>query len=424
MALDSGPKEILQLLQKTWSSTRVQQLQFLGAQAKALGSQLYLVGGVVRDLFLAQPSQDWDLAIDGDVEPFLNALQSVGFQLDKRSVFGTASLQSAEGLRWDLARCRGEHYSQPGALPEVFPADIHADLLRRDFRCNAMALQLTPESFAQLLDPFAGREDLRMGILEVLHPRSFQDDPTRILRGLRFARRFAFSLGPQAQQQLQRLLNSNGFASLSGTRLFRELRLLLELADLPSNLRSFCDWGLGALLPPLHSPPPELWPALQRLENAFAQYQKTSGDTVDRPAAALLLLAAFSPPALREQHWQHWQWQPDKHWLHDLAALPAHLPGLELAVQARYWQSWTPAGILCALVLHDEPDLTTSAWHYLQVQRWQKAPVDGRDLQDWGISPGPQLGALLLRLQDATWNGAFDDKDGALRWLKQENLLP
>ncbi|XTI73345.1 CCA tRNA nucleotidyltransferase [Acidithiobacillus sp. AC3] len=424
MVLDSDHGELLQRLQNFWPATRLQQLRFLGAQAHTLGSRLYLVGGVVRDLFLGRASQDWDLAIDGPLEPLLAVLQDLGFQLDKRSRFATASLTSPEGLRWDLARCRGERYPQPAALPEVFPADIYTDLQRRDFRCNAIALQLAPDTFAEILDPFHGCADLRSSTLEVLHSRSFQDDPTRILRGLRFARRFGFSLGPQARQQLHEVLAANGFAHLSGTRLFRELSLLLQLPDLPGNLRTFCDWGLGPLLPPLASAPAAIWLALQRLEQSLAAYQRQFQDNIDRPATALLLLAYFTATELRTRHWQYWQWTPDRAWLHDLAALPARLPGPTPAMQARYWQSWTPAGILCALALREDPELSRSAWHYLQVQRWQKVPVDGRDLQKWGIPAGPQLGDLLARLQDATWNGAFEDKDGALRWLKQEKLLP
>ncbi|WP_308388983.1 CCA tRNA nucleotidyltransferase [Acidithiobacillus sp. AMEEHan] len=424
MVLDSDHGELLQRIQDFWPAARVQQLRFLGAKVQALGSRLYLVGGVVRDLFLARPSQDWDLAIDGPLEPFLDVLQDLGFRLDKRSRFDTATLVGPEGLRWDLARCRGERYPQPAALPEVFPADIHTDLQRRDFRCNAIALQLTPDAFAEVLDPFCGREDLRAGILEVLHPRSFQDDPTRILRGLRFAKRFGFSLGPQSRQQLREVLETHVFVHLGGARLFRELSLLLQLPGLPGNLQTLRDWGLGPLLPPLASAPTEIWPALERLEQSLDKYQQQFQDTPDRPATALLLLAHFTSEEVRRQHWQHWQWHADRAWLHDLAALPARLPGPTPAMQARYWQSWTPAGILCALALQEDPGLNRSAWHYLQVQRWQRVPVDGRDLQNWGIPAGPRLGDLLARLQDAAWNGAFEDKDGALRWLKQEKLLP
>ncbi|WP_348550516.1 CCA tRNA nucleotidyltransferase [Acidithiobacillus sp.] len=424
MTCSVGKKDILQRIETVWPLSRIQSLQVLGEQAAAQGAELYLVGGVVRDLFLARPSEDWDLALDGDLELFLDTLERLGYRLRKRSLFGTASLVDAEGLRWDLAHCRGERYARPGALPEVFPADIHSDLYRRDFRCNAMALALSPESFGTLLDPFGGLHDIDWGILEVLHATSFQDDPTRVLRGLRFSLRFNFSLGTDAKKQLQVLLAADGFANVSGTRLFREIQMLLALPNLAFNLQQMAGWGLATLLPPLQNPPGDLWPALQRLEAALEQYQQAFSESLPQPEAVLLLLAALSPPPLREERWQYWQWRGDKHWQRDLASLPARLPGPDTAAQARYWQKWAPAGILCALALQEEPELTASAWQYLRRWRWQKVPVDGQDLLAWGIAPGPELGSLLTTLQNAVWNGAFDDKDGARRWLKQQNLLP
>ncbi|WP_312261448.1 CCA tRNA nucleotidyltransferase [Candidatus Igneacidithiobacillus taiwanensis] len=427
MTFDRHLAGIEERIEHLWPAARLARLQRLGRLAADAGAALYLVGGVPRDLFLNRPSNDWDLTLVGDFEGFLQRLLEQGFRVEKRSAFATATLRDPENLPWELALCRAERYPRPGALPEISPAPaIDIDLRRRDFRCNAMALSLRPEDFLRLVDPFHGRDDIHAGILEILHPESFRDDPTRLLRGLRFSLRFGFRLGPLAQAQRQGLLAADGFATLSGTRLFRELWLLLQLPDLAASVSALRAWGLAALLPGAHLPTEFVVAKLRRLAAVMQQFrQNLPEEPPEQPAVALLLLSALGTAAERATHWQRWQWRGVADWQRALDALPAKLPPQsDAASHARYWQDWSVAGILCALALQDDPELQRSAWQYLQVQRRQKTPVDGRDLQAWGVAPGPGLGALLARVQDATWNGVITNKDEAWRWLKEQNLLP
>jgi tRNA nucleotidyltransferase (CCA-adding enzyme) len=127
----------------------------------------YLVGGAVRDLLLAIEGVDLDLAIEGDLEALADA---PGFEIEREGLFLTGRLELGE-LKIDVARTRAESYPHPGALPEVRPAPIADDLARRDFTVNAMAIPLAGD--AELLDPHKGVDDLRAGVLRVLHDRSF-----------------------------------------------------------------------------------------------------------------------------------------------------------------------------------------------------------------------------------------------------------
>ncbi|MCA9848352.1 MAG: CCA tRNA nucleotidyltransferase, partial [Dehalococcoidia bacterium] len=186
--------------------------------ARALDVGLWLVGGGVRDLAVRRPLHDVDLAFAGDPSAFVDAVAArcPEVTVERTDRFGTATIASDEA-RLDLARLRTERYVVPGALPEVRAAkSIEADLARRDFSVNAIALELVPE-VDRLIDPYGGIEDLGAGRLRVLHDRSFIDDATRLWRGARTAA--LFDLEPDAATA--RLIDEGlrWTEEISGTRL-------------------------------------------------------------------------------------------------------------------------------------------------------------------------------------------------------------
>ena len=138
--------------------------------------------------------QDLDLVVErGSAEALGRALQDVlGGRLVSHADFGTSTLELESGLLVDIAGAREEFYVHPGALPQVSPGTLRKDLARRDFTVNALALRLVPEP-AALIDPYDGVKDLEARVLRALHPLSFVEDPTRILRGARLGGRLGFS---------------------------------------------------------------------------------------------------------------------------------------------------------------------------------------------------------------------------------------
>src|SRR4051812_43933303 len=160
----------------------------LAAVAGAPG--VHVVGGAVRDALRGQVPRELDLVVEGDALAVARrAAARVGGTLTVHERFGTATVR-AEGYDFDLAGARRESYPRPGALPEVeLGARIADDLARRDFSVNAMAVGLADGAFTEW--PGA-RADLDARLLRVLHERSFIDDPTRMLRLLRYAARLGF----------------------------------------------------------------------------------------------------------------------------------------------------------------------------------------------------------------------------------------
>jgi tRNA nucleotidyltransferase (CCA-adding enzyme) len=183
---------------------------------------VHVVGGAVRDVLLGRLPHELDVVVEGDaVAVARRAARRLGGRLTVHERFGTATVAS-DGFAFDLAGARRERYARPGALPDVeLGATLREDLARRDFTINAMAVRLDDGA----LTAWEGaREDLAGGVLRVLHPRSFVDDPTRILRLARYAARLGFE--PDAETDA--LIDPALFKTVTGDRLGRELRMLLE----------------------------------------------------------------------------------------------------------------------------------------------------------------------------------------------------
>jgi tRNA nucleotidyltransferase (CCA-adding enzyme) len=199
------------------------------------GKPVYLVGGAVRDLLLGHGRTDIDLVVEGEAVALATRL---GGEVVEHERFATAKVR-LDSHEVDIATARAESYPHPGALPEVEPtAGIAADLARRDFTINAMAIPLRRDP--ELIDPHRGREDLEAGLLRTLHPHSFEDDPTRALRAARYAARLGFEL----ELDTAELLRQTDLSTVSVERRDAEL---LRLAGETEAVRGFAllaEWGL------------------------------------------------------------------------------------------------------------------------------------------------------------------------------------
>ncbi|MBM3255763.1 MAG: CCA tRNA nucleotidyltransferase, partial [Candidatus Omnitrophica bacterium] len=155
----------------------------------------YLVGGFVRDLMLGEKNLDLDIVVEGDGIRFAEELAAaLGAGLIRHVRFGTATILIGVDSKIDIATSRREHYPKPAALPLVQKGGLKDDLARRDFSINAMAISINKTSFGELIDFFGGPADLSRKKIRVLHSRSFIDDPTRVLRAVRFEQRYAFGI--------------------------------------------------------------------------------------------------------------------------------------------------------------------------------------------------------------------------------------
>ena len=214
------------------------QLEVLDAAitvAESRRTPIYIVGGAVRDLLSGGFSGDLDLVTEGDgVEIARGIAVTLGARFSAHKRFGTATVSLGDS-HVDFASARQESYSAPAVLPSVGPGTLEQDLARRDFSVNAMAVSLWPNQGIELIDPFNGRSDLDSNTLEVLHPKSFIDDPTRILRAIRLESKSALRLSSRAVELAREALQQGVFDLLSGDRLRSEFE---QLFDTPSDIRA------------------------------------------------------------------------------------------------------------------------------------------------------------------------------------------
>ena len=194
------------------------------------GEGTYLVGGFVRDLLLKRPSLDIDIVIEGDAIRVANAIcDRWNGTLEVHPQFGTATVtpENVSLPKVDFVTARRETYQDAGTLPIVQSGTITDDLHRRDFSINALAMRLDTSAFGAIVDKTGGLEDLKSGIVRVLHKQSFIDDPTRIFRAARYAGRYGFRIAETDTILIQEALPV--LARLSGERIRNEIdRLLLE----------------------------------------------------------------------------------------------------------------------------------------------------------------------------------------------------
>lgn len=397
-------------------------LALAAAQADVCGARVWLVGGVVRDLLLgAPPSRDIDLAVEGEVGALAAGLAAAtgGRVTAAHAAFGTATVVAPGGpgrgpLVVDLARTRRERYPRPAALPEVTPAPIEDDLIRRDFSVNAMALGLglvggllTP---GPLLDPFGGRADLEAGLLRLLHGDSLRDDPTRLLRGARLAARLGLALEPGSRAQLDLALAASYPGMLTPERVLGELCLALEEPRPDLVLRVADGWGVT----------PHLLPGVRHSRALAERCARLAADGAgDSLVWAGLLLYDVDEMGLAAIMARYPLPSEAAAPLRQLAPLRALAPALaRRAPNSAIDRMLRPYGVAALRVLHyAEPAAAETIAHYLSALRPARAPLDGNDLRRLGVAPGPELGRLLEELRAATLDGLVGSRAEAEAWL-------
>ncbi|MDX1379252.1 MAG: hypothetical protein R3307_10405, partial [Anaerolineales bacterium] len=232
------------LLEKSLDASRLELLHLLAHHASMLQMPLYLVGGVVRDLLLDYPVREFDIVVEGDSAVFAEYIvKKIGGRVLVHTKFKTATWtinestlkrlnfpvfqQTDLSLFFDLVSARSETYASPGALPTVKHSTIDDDMRRRDFTINAMAMRLDGDHFGKLVDVFDGKSDLERGVISVLHPKSFIDDPTRMFRAVRYAERYGFEIEPETMEKFNDDAKAV-LANLSGERLRHEIDLIFD----------------------------------------------------------------------------------------------------------------------------------------------------------------------------------------------------
>ncbi len=372
-----------------------------GAYAAQQGEELYLVGGVVRDLFLERRNLDLDLAVEGYAIRMAEHLAAeTNAKLTVHQRFGTAKLKY-DNFTLDLATVRSEKYPFPGSLPVVERGTILDDLARRDFTINAMAVRLTTGHFGELIDPHNGEHDIRSRLIRVLHPGSFIDDATRIFRALRYEQRLEFTLATETMGLLERDLDM--LKTISGTRLRHEIEAVLS-EEYPERflLRAAELNVLQKINPALRGDASvRSWYAQSRsfpkrdsrmnLNLCLLVYslaEKEVNDFISR--------LNFSNRAAKIMR-QTIALKNRVHYLDSEERKPSEI--------YRFLRGFSPPAVEANLFASASASIQRNIRDYLVSLRYVHAFLSGDDLQNMGISAGPEMGRMLELLRDARLNG-------------------
>lgn len=392
--------------------------------AERTGTRIYLVGGIVRDLLLfpeRDDRYDLDLVVEGDAIGFAQGFVATGgkwrdvIEVTAHTAFGTATITLEEGSHLDFATAREERYPEPAQLPVVEPSTLQADLARRDFTINAMAVQLAPGSDDRVIDPYGGADDLDRGVLRVLHPSSFRDDPTRLFRLARFGSRLNFSPDDQTSLLIPEALQY--LRLLTPERVRHELDTILKEEHPEHALTTLNQWEVLKSCKQLTFSEQDG----QRFGNArilfesvltgfdesgfdlkscyWAVWAMTNRDRLSalglsrRVAQAVQGSEQIEPVYARFRAWSG-------------SGTPIRVSQI-VAEFDRLAEGFHPAVLIALAVSDDAETFGVREWvvRWFTVWRYIKPTLNGTDLIRFGLKPGPRFGRLLTDLRGALLDG-------------------
>ena len=438
-----GRKNLAERLSSTLPPAQLALLEQIAKAANTLHFPVYIVGGFVRDLLLDLPGLDLDIVVEGDAIALANQLNhDFGGRVVAHHRFGTAKWQikeihahllrkfdlppDVEGLpdALDLITARTEFYDHPTALPTVERSSIKLDLHRRDFTINTLALRLDGRHYGDLYDYWGGLGDLDNHLVRVLHSLSFIDDPTRMLRAVRFEQRFDFEIEARTRELMSQAHDL--LRQVTGERLRHEFDLIfiepraaammerLENLDLLQAIHPALSWDTErtTIFDLLTRPPESIWPLPDKIGGLPLRcglgYLAWLGRYPVEMLDAIGDTLRFSHPLLSVL----------KHHSRLIRELPTLAQARPSEITVRLDD--VPLIAIYALAAAADP---VSEYPALAayITHWQKIQplTNGLVLRQLGLPPGPTYRSVLSRLRAAWLDGEIHTPEEEQKLLDQ-----
>jgi tRNA nucleotidyltransferase (CCA-adding enzyme) len=426
---DHQPRSVRGFLEERIPAPVRVALRAVGDVADESGFPVYLVGGIVRDLFLRVANLDVDIVVEGDGITFAGMLvKKLGGRMKTHQKFGTAIVVFPSGIKLDIATARLEFYDSPAALPTIELSSIKKDLYRRDFTINTMAVRLNRKRFGELIDFFGGLKDIKEKNIRVLHNLSFVEDPTRVFRAIRFEQRFDFQISKHTQHLIKSAVSLKLFTRLSGERIYDELVHMFAEVDPVKVLRRMQEFDLLKFLHPNLRFGKELeqlfvsigetltWYHLLYLEEPVERWFVYLLGLLDRlkdDAAHETLERLAVPPRVRKRVMA--SRLHCREVLFEFYRDPSIRP-------SRVYDLLKPLDIEQLLLMMAKAGRESAKKYislYLTHLRATGVAITGEDLKEMGIPPGPRYRRILTGLLEAKLDGHVKTVDDEREFVKK-----
>ena len=245
--------DYIYMLDSHLSPDQAQVVSDVQGVAAQTGLNLFLAGGAMRDMLAGFRIRDLDFVVEGPaLKVAKTAAEATGAKIQSSDdIRKSAELCFPSGVTAQIGMSRQEKYTRTGGKPQVSPATIQEDLRCRDFTCNAVALSLNKASRGLLLDPMNGLADIERKELRAISGYGFYDDPSRLLRLVRFRVRLGFTVEERTSMQVANAREAEAEKAIPGKALGEELKRI-GLEDNPAEiLKALEDEGLLALFSPV-----------------------------------------------------------------------------------------------------------------------------------------------------------------------------
>jgi len=424
-------KNTTPLLKEFFPKDVLDRLIFIGKLADEMRFNAYLVGGVVRDLLLRRQNLDLDVVVEGDgIELATEVGKRLGAKVRPHRKFGTALIIFDDDIRIDVATARIEYYEAPGAPPIVEMSCLKRDMFRRDFTINTMAIKLNERHFGTLIDYYGGLRDIKDKILRVLHNLSFVEDPTRMLRAIRFEQRFGFKIGRLTLSLLRAAVKQHLLLEASGHRIYHELVLILNEEHPVPLLEKLDEFNmLGEILGAdvkLDGKSKELFRKISEVLNWYKYlYLETPLETWRVYLYALMALLNTNELISFTKRMGMTD-KRSKAMISNSMSTSNMLKELNLFEGGDYalrtlLKDYDTEFLLFLMAKTGSDKVRRSISRYLTKIVFIKPYIKGRDLLKLGITPGPIYKLILDKVLEAKVNGLLSSKQDEMDFVK--NLL-
>lgn len=400
----------------------------IGKIGDHLGYSVFMVGGIVRDLFLGIPNLDLDIVVEEDAIKFAHFFcQQENGKIKTHQKFKTAVVMLPSGIKIDFASARREFYEFPAALPEVELASIKKDLYRRDFTINAMAIQLNQKKFGKLLDFYGGQRDLEQKKIRILYSLSFTEDPARIIRAIRFEKRYNFTIENSTKKLLKKAVKEGLILRIRKKRLSEELLIILQEKDPIKVLKRMDELDILAAIIPNLSLSSVLINRFMDIEEFVKNwYQKFPQESFNKSILYLFYLLQYSQLDIRSLNKKI---ELSRNINTILKCIKDCKDDVVIFLKQKtlepsnifYYLQGKPNELLVIILLEKQENDLISKRIENYLTKYTKTTIflSGKDLTNLGMKPGPIYAKILKLIFYLQMNGILTNRKQQLDFLKK-----